>query len=164
MSWAVVVCYLVAAVAANGLVAVFGPWVLPLTGVLIIPFDMTARDVLHERWSGPWLWPRMVGLVATGSALSIVAAPPAVCVASGVAFLVAGLVDAVAYRCLEGRSKLVRMNGSNAVASVADSVVFLVVAFGGILIPVVVSQVALKVGGGLVWSVVMAGWKAKGTG
>jgi len=163
MSWAVVGFYLAAAVAANGLVAIFGPWVLPLTGVVLIPFDMTARDVLHERWRGPWLWPRMIGLVAAGSALSMVAAPAAVCVASGAAFLVAGVVDAVTYRLLEGRPKLVRMNGSNAAASVADSVVFLTVAFGGVLVPVVAFQVAAKVCGGFVWSLVMVGWKSKGT-
>jgi len=64
--------YLSAIVAANLLVVAFGPGMSILNAFLFIGFDLSTRDALHDRWRGRNLWPRMLLLVATGSAISAV--------------------------------------------------------------------------------------------
>ena len=148
-----VMAYLAAACAANVAVTAFGYAALPFTAVALIPFDMTARDVLHDRWHGNWLWLRMATLVASGSALSwlLCNGSPAVCLASATSFCVAGAVDTAAYALLSGQSKWRRMNASNVASSLADSVCFPLVAFGTVSTTLAATQVALKVAGGAAW-------------
>lgn len=148
-----VVAYLAAACAANVAVTLFGYAALPFTAVALIPFDLTARDVLHDRWHGNWLTLRMAMLVTAGSLLSwlLCNGSPAVCVASAVSFAVAGTVDTVAYALLTGRPKWQLMNASNVASSTADSLCFPLIAFGTVSPALAATQVALKVAGGLAW-------------
>lgn len=126
---------------------------MPFTAAAIIPFDLTARDVLHDRWHGNWLALRMAALVASGSLLAwlLCNGSPAVCVASAASFAVAGLVDTAAYALLDGSTKWQRMNASNVVSATADSLCFPLVAFGTVSPSLAVTQVAFKVAGGLAW-------------
>lgn len=148
-----VTAYLAAACAANVAVTLFGYAALPFTAAALIPFDLTARDVLHDRWHGSWLWLRMAALVASGSLLAwlFCNGSPAVCLASAVSFAVAGIVDTSAYALLSRASKWSRMNASNVASSLADSICFPMVAFGTLSPALAASQVALKVAGGLAW-------------
>src|SRR3990167_7579037 len=102
--------YLIAIIAANLLVAQFGPAVTVLNAFLFIGLDLTTRDSLHERWQGRQLWPRMALLIAAGSVLSWLlnrnAGP--IALASFVAFTCAGVVDTVVYSMLHERAKLVK--------------------------------------------------------
>lgn len=152
-----IVMYLGAIVAANLTVAWLGPWVTPLTAFAFIGLDLVARDGLHDRWAGPGLWWRMLGLIAAGSALSwaLSGAAGRIALASLVAFAGAGVVDAVGYHLLRRRARLVRMNGSNVPAAFVDSLLFPSLAFGAWLPLVVLGQFAAKVGGGFVWSLVL---------
>lgn len=148
-----VAAYLAAACAANVAVTLFGYAALPFTAAALIPFDLTARDVLHDRWHGNWLGVRMALLVASGSLLAwlFCNGSPAVCVASAVSFAVAGTVDTAAYALLANATKWQRMNVSNIASSAADSLCFPLVAFGVVSPALAASQVALKVAGGLAW-------------
>ena len=148
-----VVLYLAAACGANVAVTLFGYAALPYTAALLIPFDLTARDVLHDRWHGNWLAVRMASLVVAGSLLAWACCngPPTVCVASAVSFCIAGATDALTYAALASSPRHVRMNASNLASSVADSIAFPLVAFGTVSASLATAQVALKVAGGVAW-------------
>jgi len=159
-----VAAYLAAACAANVAVTLFGYAALPFTAAALIPFDMTARDVLHDRWHGNWLWLRMAALVASGSTLAwmLCNGSPAVCLASAVSFCVAGTVDTVAYALLSNVPKWQRMNVSNVASSIADSVCFPLVAFGAVSLTLASTQVVLKVAGGAAWVAVFLWLRRRG--
>ena len=149
--------YLVAIVAANLLVARFGPAVVVVNAFLFIGLDLTARDHLHDAWRGRGLWRKMAVLIAAGSLLSWVLNRGAgqIALASFVAFALAGVADAVIYHWLGDRARLVRVNGSNMVSAAVDSLIFPTLAFGALMPGVVLGQFAAKVGGGFVWSLVL---------
>lgn len=157
-----VVLYLAAACAANATVTVFGYAALPYTAALLIPFDLTARDVLHDRWHNDRLIIRMFALVSTGSVLSwlFCNGAPTICIASAVAFAVAAFIDTVVYAALDQTPRLVKMNGSNIASSTADSIVFPLVAFATWSPQLAATQIALKIAGGFVWSIIFA-WGIK---
>lgn len=155
--WWLIACYLLAAVGANLSVAALGPGALWATALLLIPFDLTARDVLHDRWHGRGLLPRMSALVAAGSLLSMLASQSSarVAAASFCAFAVAGLVDCCVYSAAGRRSRMVRMNLSNVASALVDSIAFPLVAWGLVDVGLSGTQWATKVVGGLLWSVVL---------
>lgn len=66
-----IVMYLVAIVLANLSSAYFGPNASIVNAFLFIGLDLTARDKLHEAWSGRGLVWKMGVLIAIGSALSL---------------------------------------------------------------------------------------------
>lgn len=158
-----VAAYLGAAILANWAVTAFGPSVLPFTAFVLIPFDMTARDVLHERWGNSWLWTRMALLVLSGSFISWIfaAGSPDVCLASGVSFCVAGIVDCLVYHALRGCHRNLRMNGSNLVSALADSICFPLIAFGTISVPILLGQWWLKSIGGFLWVQAYSRWRRR---
>lgn len=149
----IVAAYLFAVVAANLSVAIWGPSVTVINAFLFIGLDLTARDRLHEAWSGRHLWARMLLLIATGGAISYVLNRDTaqIAIASTVAFIAAGIVDAVAYTLLGSRSKRFRVNGSNVLSAAVDSVVFPTLAFGALLPAIVLGQFIAKIAGGAVW-------------
>lgn len=153
-----VTLYGAAMVAANLSVAAFGPWVSPINSFLLIGLDLSLRDHLHDRWRGPGLWPRMLALILAAGAVSHALNPAAgrIAMASVVAFIAAGLVDAVAYHLMRHRPFLQRSNGSNVAGAAVDSVLFPTIAFGGFLPHIVALQFAAKVGGGFVWSLILS--------
>lgn len=148
-----VALYLTAIVAANVTVAWFGPSVVIVNAFLWIGLDLTTRDALHDRWKGRSLWPRMLALIVAGGLLSWLVNRDAgvIAVASTVAFLAAGLTDALVYRVLGERSRRLRVNGSNTLSAAVDSLVFPTIAFGAFLPALVVGQWLAKVIGGAVW-------------
>lgn len=153
-----VLMYLGAILAANLLVARFGPAATVLNAFLFIGLDLTARDRLHDTWRGRHLWLKMAALIASGAALSYLLNREAgqIALASLVAFAAAGVTDAVAYHLLRGRSRWQRINGSNIPAALVDSLVFPTLAFGAFLPVIVIGQFAAKVAGGALWSVIIS--------
>lgn len=161
----IIAAYLASIICANltiALVARLAPaWIGAATitiAFLLIGLDLTLRDRLHDLWQGRRLFPRMLILIGSGSALSYLlnrGAGP-VALASFLAFLSAGLADTAAYHWLRGRPRLHRINGSNLVGAAIDSFVFLTVAFGWPPIwALVLAQFAAKVLGGLLWSLLI---------
>lgn len=149
--------YLGAIVAANLLVAAFGPAIIVVNAFLLIGLDLTARDALHDTWRGRGLKWKMASLIAAGSVLSWLVNRDAaqIAVASFIAFALAAITDTLVYAWMGDRVRLVRMNGSNVVSAAVDSIAFPTLAFG-ILMPVIVlGQFAAKVAGGFIWSLVL---------
>lgn len=157
--------YLFAIVAANLLVAQFGPSVAVFNAFVFIAFDLTVRDRLHDRWHGRGLGWRMLALIGAGSVLSAafnLSAIP-IAIASLVAFLCAGIADLVVYEWLFKRPRLLRMNGSNVVSALVDSAVFVAIAFPDApnKVDIILAAYAAKLAGGLVWSVVLDQWRTR---
>lgn len=155
--------YLLAISSANILVSVYGINILPFTALVLIPFDMTARNVLHEIWSGQLLVLKMGLLVFIGSLLSFATGGSdlAICVASFISFASAALVDSVIYQSLIQKMPMIKMNTSNGAAAITDSIVFPLIAFGFISIPIMVAQSIMKFTGGFIWSLFTKQWIEK---
>lgn len=110
-----------------------GPCVIPVapglaapSGVLLIGAALALRDALHERL------PRLAvaGLIGTGAALSLSFSPPALALASAVAFLLSELADFALYDRLRKRAIAAAVMASGVVGAVLDSVIFSALAFG----------------------------------
>lgn len=150
--------YLVAIIAANLITAHFGPAASVFNAFALIGLDLTARDKLHDAWNGNGLVWKMGALIATGSALSWLFNRNAgmIAIASFSAFASAAIVDTLIYQVLHKRSFMVKVNGSNLFSAAVDSAVFPTLAFGGLMPLVTLGQFVAKVGGGAIWSVVLA--------
>ena len=152
-----VVGYLLAIVAANLLVSHFGPGVTVINAFVFVGLDLSTRDGLHEQWQGRFLWARMLGLIAAGGLLALLLGGSGrVALASSLAFIAASLADTVAYLALGRYGRLARMNGSNLVAAIIDSLCFPLLAFGWpVSGPLVLGQLLAKVGGGAIWALLL---------
>lgn len=154
-----VTLYIAAAAAANLIVAAFGPAAVIPVGFALVGFDLTARDRLHDRWEDQNLPLRMGAIIAAGGLAAYLANPDAgrIAVASVIAFTAAASVDALVYHAARRRPFLVRANVSNVPSAAVDSVLFLGIAFGfsGLPLAIVGGQVAAKIVGGVVWSLVI---------
>ena len=157
-----IILYLVAIIAANLTVAWWGPRMVIINAFLFIGLDLTARDGLHEAWHGRGLVWKMLVLVGTGSVLSwalalvIGGSAGRVAVASFVAFALAGVADAVVYHFLHRHHRLLKINGSNVAGAAVDSLIFPTLAFGALMPWIILGQFVAKVGGGFVWSLILA--------
>ncbi len=149
--------YLIAIVIANTIVAWYGQAALVVTAFLLIPFDLVVRDVLHNRWHGNYLWPKMAGLILAGSVLTYLlnADTLKVAVASFVAFCAAGFVDAIVYHILYKQARLIKINTSNLFSALTDSIVFPFLAFDVVSLSLSGAQWAMKFTGGIFWSLVL---------
>jgi hypothetical protein len=90
------------------------------------------RDLVHDLLGRR----AVLAAIAAGAAVSYLVADPLIALASGAAFLLAELVDLAVYVPVRGRAATGgrrwagAVAASNAVGAVADTVVFLAVAFG----------------------------------
>jgi len=146
------IAYAVAMVAANLLVATFGPAISPINAFLLIGLDLTLRDWLHVRLK---TW-QMGGLILGTGALTYLLNPAAgmIAVASAVSFLVATLVDWAVFVKTTG-SWIKRANVSNTAGAAVDSLLFPTIAFGALMPEIVALQFVAKVSGGAIWSYVL---------
>jgi len=146
------IAYAVAMVAANLLVATFGPAISPINAFLLIGLDLTLRDWLHVRLK---TW-QMGGLILGTGALTYLLNPAAgmIAVASAVSFLVAALVDWAVFVKTTG-SWIKRANVSNTAGAAVDSLLFPTIAFGALMPEIVALQFVAKVSGGAIWSYVL---------
>ena len=153
ISTVLVVVYIAAMVTANLLVWWLGPWFSPINAFLLIGLDLTMRDVLHERLTR---W-QLAAVVLAGGAITWLVNPAAsmIAVASATAFIAAALADWAVYAALVGRPWLVRSNASNVVGAAVDSILFPTIAFGAFMPAIIALQWLAKVGGGVVWSLVL---------
>lgn len=153
-----VLAYLSAIIAANFSAWYFGPWSTPINSFLLIGFDLTMRDRLHERWHGKRLLLKMTALILVGSGLTYIINPSAarIAVASSVAFGASVIADFGIYHLLFKRHPMIKVNGSNLVSSATDSILFPTIAFGTLMPIIVLLQFAAKVIGGFGWSLLIS--------
>lgn len=148
--------YIMAIVAANVSVMLFGPEVSILNAFAFIGLNLSARDTLHDIWKGSNLTRNMSALILFGALLSALFGAGQVALASFAAFAASESVDTIIYKALGKRPKLLQVNGSNVVSAAVDSLVFPLIAFGTpLLIGIALGQFLAKVAGGFLWSLVL---------
>jgi len=102
------------------------PGVMAPSGVLMIGVALVLRDLVQRRlglgFSG--------GAILAGTLISMLLAPPALVIASGVAFLLSEVADLAVYTPLARRRLVAAVVASSLVGLVVDSIVFLWLAFG----------------------------------
>lgn len=152
------VLYLAGIVAANLLVAHYGPWITPYAAFALIGADLTTRDILHEGLKGWRRWAWLGGLIALGGLFSYLLNADAgpIATASVIAFVAAGIADTAIYAALWKVDRDSRVTASNIVAAAVDSVLFLYLAFG-VVNGITFTQFAAKVAGGAVWLLILKG-------
>jgi hypothetical protein len=153
-----VLIYLLAIVAANLLAARFGPAVTVLNAFCFIGLDLSARDELHAHWQGRHLRLRMLVLLSSGGLLAfLLGGSGHIALASSLAFIAAGGADALVYHALGGRTRRIRINGSNLAGALVDSVLFPLLAFGVPLSwALILGQFGAKMAGGMLWALVLS--------
>ena len=140
--------YAAAVIAANLLVAQFGPSITPINAFFLIGLDLSLRNYLSFKMDKVQMALMIVG---TGI-LSYLVNPAAgmIAVASGVAFTLAALADWLTFNTVSGQWMKRNLAG-NSVGALVDSVVFPTIAFGGLMPEIVLAQFVAKVAGGTVW-------------
>ena len=104
-----------------------GPMMAP-SGVMMIGIALVLRDLVQHRLG------RLAALLAitAGAALSGAVAPPQLVVASTAAFFLSELADFAVYTPLQKRGLVIAVLASSLVGLVADSLLFLYLAFGSL--------------------------------
>ena len=110
-----------------------GPCLVPVapgiaapSGVLAIGAALVLRDLVQRRLGRGVA----VGAIVAGAALSGAVAPPQLLIASATAFLLSELADFAVYTPLQSRGLVLAVLASSVVGLIADSVLFLWLAFG----------------------------------
>ncbi|MFJ8945338.1 VUT family protein [Streptomyces sp. NPDC102395] len=128
---ATLIAYIATIPAANLAVTHFGAvpvglgYVAP-AGVYLVGLALVLRDLAREAVGRG----AVLAAIAIGTVLSYLLADPSLATASAVTFAVAETMDFVVYEPLRKRGLLVAILASNAVGLLADSVLFLHLAFG----------------------------------
>lgn len=153
-----VVIFLLSVITANIILSLLTPsvglWASVVTAFLFIGINISIRDKIHEDWYKHNLRLKMSILIIVGSVLTYIINPSSksVAMASGVSFLVSGIVDFIIYQLLYHTDKSIKVNVSNIGSSIVDSILFPTLAFGNFNVLVILGQFLVKVFGGYVWS------------
>lgn len=112
-----------------------GPCLVPVgfglfapSGVMVVGLAFVLRDLVQNSLGA---WAALAG-IALGSALSLAVAPPALAIASALAFMFSELADFAVYTPLRRRGFLVAVALSSLVGLAVDSAAFLWLAFGSL--------------------------------
>ena len=112
-----------------------GPCLIPVapglmapSGVIMIGIALVLRDLVQRRLGVGVA----VGAILVGAALSALVAPPALVIASAVAFLLSEFADLAVYTPLARRRLIAAVVASSLVGLVVNSIVFLWLAFGSL--------------------------------
>lgn len=112
-----------------------GPCLIPVwpglmapSGVLMVGLALVLRDLVQRRLGLAWA----VGAILAGAALSALLAPASLVLASAIAFLLSETADLVVYTPLQRRGLVAAVMASSLAGLVADSVIFLWLAFGSL--------------------------------
>jgi hypothetical protein len=145
--------YLFAFILANFIVLWFGAKGLIFTAIFLIPFDFVMRCLFHETWKGFELILKLGALVITASTITYLINADAQNIALGSAggFISAQIVAGVFYQLVIKKSYFVKVNGSDAIGILVDSIIFQLIAYSVINYEITISQFILKIIGGLLW-------------
>lgn len=142
MKWLYLIAFVACIPAANWLIGNVGttcipdgPCLIPVgfglmapSGVLMIGLALVLRDGLHQYAGSLWAF---LAILA-GGALSLAVSPPALALASAVAFTVAEVADLSVYAPLRRRGLAVAVLASGVVGAAIDSALFVYLAFGSL--------------------------------
>ena len=112
-----------------------GPCLIPVgfglmapSGVLMVGLGLVLRDLVQRRLGVAW----SALAILAGAALSALLAPPALVLASALAFTLSEAADLAVYTPLQRRGLVLAVAASGLAGLVVDSVAFLWVAFGSL--------------------------------
>ena len=140
--------YAAAIIAANLLVAQFGPSITPVNAFFLIGLDLALRNYLALKMNRYQMAAMILGTGALSYAIN--PATGMIAIASGVAFTAAALADWATFNTVTG-SWIKRNFAGNSVGALIDSVIFPTIAFGSLMPVIVLTQFAAKVAGGAMW-------------
>lgn len=145
--------YLAAFILSNFIVLWFGSTGLIFTALFLIPFDFVMRCLFHETWKGYKLIINLGLLVIASSWITLLINSKTINIAFGsmVGFLGAQIIAGIFYQIFIKRSYFLKVNGSDAFAILADSILFQLIAFNFISFKITAAQFFLKIVGGLFW-------------
>jgi uncharacterized PurR-regulated membrane protein YhhQ (DUF165 family) len=145
--------YLIAFVIANLIVFFFGSTGLIFTALFLIPFDFVMRCLFHETWKGKELILKLGLIVISASLITFVINKDALNIALGssIGFILSQIFAGIFYQVFIKKSYFIKVNGSDAVGILIDSIAFQLIAFGIIDYKIMASQFILKRIGGLFW-------------
>lgn len=145
--------YLLAFILANFIVVWFGSNGLIFTALFLIPFDFVMRCLFHEQWKGKELVFKLGMLVLSASIITYIINRDSfnIALGSSIAFISAQIVAGLFYQLNIKKSLFVKVNGSDAIGILVDSLIFQIIAFGVINNGITITQFALKIIGGLFW-------------
>ena len=104
------------------------PGIMAPSGVLMVGAALVLRDLVQRRLGVEF----GIGAIIAGAAISAGLAPPALVLASAVAFLLSEFADFAVYTPLARRRLVAAIIASSVVGLVVDSIVFLWLAFGSL--------------------------------
>jgi hypothetical protein len=104
------------------------PGLLAPSGVVVAGLAFVLRDLVQRRLGIAWT----VAAITIGAVLSVLVAPPALVLASVVAFLVSELADLSVYTPLQRRGLMLAVVASSMVGLAVDTLIFLQLAFGNV--------------------------------
>ena len=158
MKYVPLVAYVATIFAANWAITTYG--IVPIgfglmapAGVFFAGLAFTLRDLTQDSLGRRWTY----GAILAGAALSAFLSGP-LAIASGVAFLLSETLDLAVYTPLRKRRWLLAVVLSNVVGLVADSMVFLFLAFGSL--EFLLGQVFGKFEMTVLAVVLLWGWRA----
>lgn len=105
-----------------------GPGLMAPSGVLMVGLALVLRDLVQRRLGLGWA----ASAILAGAALSALLAPPALVLASAIAFLLSETADLIVYTPLQRRRLVAAVVASSLAGLVVDSVIFLWLAFGSL--------------------------------
>lgn len=148
MTYFLIMIYAAAIIAANFLVAQFGPVITPINSFFLIGLDLALRNYLSFKMS-KW---QMAAMIFGTGCLSYLANPATgqIAIASGVAFTLAAIADWMTFNTVTGQW-MKRNFAGNSVGALVDSIVFPTIAFGSLMPVIVAYQFVAKVVGGAMW-------------
>jgi hypothetical protein len=139
--WLVFIAFLLTIPAANWMIGHVGncipngPCLIPVgfglmapSGVLMIGAALVLRDAVHSLLGVRWAFLAIM----LGASLSFLVAPPALTIASSMAFLLSETADLAVYAPLRERRLYLALVLSGLVGAIVDSGVFLWLAFGSL--------------------------------
>ncbi len=104
------------------------PGIMAPSGVLMIGLALVLRDLVQRRLGVGF----SAAAVLAGAAISGFLAPPALVIASAVAFLLSEFADLAVYTPLQKRGLVMAVLASSVVGLIVDSIAFLWLAFGSL--------------------------------
>lgn len=145
--------YLAALIAANLIVKHFGSHGLWFSSAILIPFDFVCRCIFHETWKGFKLVRNLVVLTLISGIITVAFNYNAlnIALASFTGIVAVQVFAGLFYQAFKNKSYLFKVNLSDLVAIIVDSIVFQLVAFKTVDLSVTGGQILIKIFGGLFW-------------
>lgn len=128
-------------VAANLLVATFGPAITPLNALFLISADIVIRDRLQYKYG--FSTSVMCCVIAGGITIALQHDSGMIAVASMVSVILSGIASAISFRFKSG-SFYSKSVPASVVAAAVDSIAFPLIAFGSVMPLITVAQFSAK--------------------